>query len=238
MTKIFTSLTFKNSFLNKFCLAIAFSAVFLGSCKKETPVETAFTAVSVFNASPTFSTYDVYLNESKANAAALPFGGGLNYTKIAPGSYNIKFTTSGRPESLLTKSITLLQNTYFSYFLINRSSGLDGLLLTDDLSATSTTNAFVRFINLSPDAPALDLVINGGATVTTNKLFKEASTYTSLTAGTFTFDVKDKATGNVIASLPGSVLAAGFHYTIIARGLIAPANSNEHPITAQLYKQQ
>ncbi|TCC93900.1 DUF4397 domain-containing protein [Pedobacter frigiditerrae] len=239
MTKNFTSITSKKSFLNKFYLAIVlFSAISFSSCKKDTPVETAFTAVSVFNASPTFSTYDVYLNDSKANAAALPFGGGLNYAKVSPGTYNIKFTTSGRPESLLTKSITLLQNTYFSYFLINRPTGLDGLLLTDDLSATSSTNAFVRFINLSPDAPALDLVINAGATITTNKLFKEASTYTSLTAGTFTFDIKDKATGNVLASLPGSVIAAGFHYTIIARGLVTPANSNEHPFSAQLFKQQ
>ncbi|RZJ15316.1 MAG: DUF4397 domain-containing protein, partial [Acinetobacter sp.] len=234
-----TSITFKQSVLNRLGLAIVlFSAISLSSCKKETPVETAFTAISVFNASPTFSTYDVYLNDSKANAAALPFGGRLNYAKLTPGTYNIKFTTSGRAESLLTKSITLPQNAYFSYFLINRPTGLDGLLLTDDVSATSTTNSFVRFINLSPDAPALDLVINGGATVTTNKLFKEASTFTSLTAGTFTFDVKDKATGNVIASLPGSVLTAGFHYTIIARGLITPANSNEHPFTAQLYKHQ
>jgi hypothetical protein len=239
MTKNFTSITFQKSFLHKFCLAILLvSAISFSSCKKETSVETAFTAVSIFNASPAFSTYDVYLNDSKANTAALPFGGGLNYAKIIPGTYNIKFTTSGRTESLLTKSISLLQNSYFTYFLINRPNSLDGILLTDDLSATSTTNAFVRFINLSPDAPALDLVINGGATIATNKLFKEASTYTSLAAGTFTFDVKDKATGNVIASLPGSILAAGFHYTIIARGLITPANSNEHLFSAQLYKQQ
>lgn len=230
MTKNFTSIT---------SLIFLFCAIIFSSCKKGTTAETNTTsALAVFNASPSLATYDAYLNDSKVNSAALPFGGGINYTKITPGTYNIKFTTSGRTESLLTKSITLIPNGIFTYFLINRSTGLDGLLLTDDLSATSATNAFVRFINLSPDAPALDLVINNGATITTNKLFKEASTYTSVTAGTFTFDVKDKATGNIVASLPGSVLAAGFHYTIIARGLMTPANSNEHPFSAQMYKQQ
>jgi len=234
MTKFFTCIP-----INKFyVIALLFSLALISSCEKGAPAEAPMAAVSIFNASPTLSTYDVYVNDTKVNSAALPFGGAVSYNNLNPGTYNIKFTTSGRPESVLTKSTTLIQNTYFSYFLINRSSNLDGLLITDDLSAISTTNTFVRFINLSPDAPALDVVINGGATVTTNKLFKEASTFTSLVAGTFTFDIKDKTSGTVLASLPGSVLAAGSHYTIIARGLITPANSNEHPFSAQLYKQQ
>ncbi len=206
----------------------------LGSCKKETTDTTPYAALSIFNASPTYATYDFYLNDGKLNSVAIPFGGGASYKQYTAGTYNLKLTTAGRPESLVTKSVALSQNTYYSYFVVNRTASLDGMLITDDVSATSTTNAFVRFINLSPDSPAQDLSVTGSTSLVTNKTYKTASAFVPITAGTYSFDVKDNSTGAVKTTLAGVSLVANGKYTIISRGLLTPLSGVEHPLSIQV----
>lgn len=203
------------------------------SCKKDAANTTNVTALSIVNASPTLSTYDVYLSDVKINSAALPFGGTIKYGQYASGSQTIKFTTAGRSESLLTKSISLTPNVYQSYYLIDRPGSLDGLLVTDDLSATSTDKAFIRFINLSPDAPALDLSITSGNSLITGKAYKTASAFTTITAGTYSFDLKDGG-GTVKTTLADAALTAGRYYTIISSGFVTPASSSEHALGIQV----
>ncbi|MFI5451613.1 DUF4397 domain-containing protein [Pedobacter sp. UC225_61] len=216
---------------------ILISLTTLISCKKTTIESSNLVAFSVVNASPTFATYDVYLNDGKLNSVALPFGGSTKYGQYTAGTQNIKFTTSGRSESLLTKSISLTPNIYQTFYLIDRPGSLDGLLVTDDVSANSNDKAFIRFINLSPDAPALDLTVTNGTSLITGKAYKAASPFTTLASGTYSFDLKDGA-GSVKATLPNAVLTAGKYYTIISRGLINPANSLEHPLSIQVILHQ
>jgi hypothetical protein len=230
--KKFYAATFKRTQILVQSALLVFTIIALSSCKKQQVDTSTYAAITFFNASPSFSTYDIYLNDSRINSTAIPFGGAISYSQRVSGNYTVKYTISGRPESALTKSISLSPNTYYSYFLINTSSNLDGLLVTDDLSATSTTNAYVRFINLSPDSPAQDLVINGGATITTSKAYKAVSTYSSLAAGKYTFDIKETG-GAVKASLTDVTLSAGAYYTIISKGLKTPG-SLDQPLGAQL----
>jgi hypothetical protein len=207
------------------------------SCKKSTDENPEVANFSVVNASPTLSTYDVYLGDLKISTAALPFGGSIKYGQSLAGNQSIKFTTAGRSESLLTKSISLIQNAFQTYYLIDKPGSLDGLLVADDLSATSTDKAFIRFINLSPDAPALDLSITNGNSLITNKAYKATSGFITITAGTYSFDLKDSG-GAVKTTVSDNVLVAGAHYTIISRGLINPANSSEHPLGIQVILHQ
>lgn len=232
MKKFYAAALKKTNMLAKSALLV-FAVIAISSCKKQETDTNTYAVISFFNASPSFSTYDIYVNDTQANGTAIPFGGAISYAQRVSGTYTVKYTISGRAESVLTKSISLSPNTYYTYFLINKTSELDALLVTDDLSATSTTNAFVRFINLSPDSPAQDLAINGGATITTNKAYKATSAFAPLAAGKYTFNVKETTGGTVKASLTDVTLAAGTYYTIISRGLNNPGNL-EQPLTAQL----
>ena len=61
-------------------------------------------------------------------------------------------------------------------YLINKPARMDVYTIGDDLSAPATDKAYIRFINLSPDAPALDLAKTSATTMLiTNKAFKNAS---------------------------------------------------------------
>lgn len=232
MKKFYAAALNKTNRLAKSALLIV-AIIAISSCKKQETDTNSYSAITFFNASPSFATYDIYVNDAKANSTAIPFGGAIAYAQLVSGTYNIKYTISGRPESLLTKSISLSPSVYYSYFLINQSANLDALLVTDDFSATSTTNAYVRFINLSPDSPAQDLVVNGGATITTNKAYKATSAFSPLAAGKYSFDIKETSGATVKAALTDVTLTAGTYYTIISRGLKNPG-SLEQPLTAQL----
>lgn len=222
------------SLIVKILIAFTVCLVFLNSCKKEETDTTPYTAVAIYNASPTASTYDVYLGSTRLNNAALPLGGGVAYSQQVAGSYDVKFTVSGRSESLYTKTVNLSQNNYHSFYLIGRPNAFDGIFITDDLTATSTTNAFVRFVNLSPDAPALALAIKGGAAIATSQTYKGVSSYVQVAAGTYSLDVKDNLTAVVKTTLTGVNLVANGHYTVFANGLITPTSASEIALGAQI----
>jgi len=209
--------------------------VILSSCGKTDTTDTTISYLRVTNTSPALATYNVYLNGSPINSAALPYAGSLGYTSRAAETYTLKFTTGSSAESLLTKDVVLSQNTSYSFYLINKPGQLDGLLIGDDLSVPSANKAYIRFINLSPDAPALDLTKSATTTsYVTNKPFKTYSGFVAVDAGTYSLDVKDTSTGSVKTTKTDAAFAAGYHYDIICGGLMAPANDTERALNLQV----
>jgi hypothetical protein len=228
----------QSTLLKKSFLHIALTATFvvgllgLNSCKKEEVDNTPYSGISIVNAAPTVATYDVYLGDTRLNNAALPAGGGVAYTKQVAGSYDLKFTVAGRFESIFTKNISLPQNIYQSYFLLGKPAAFEGLLINDPEMEASTTNAYVRFINVSPDAPAFDLAIVSGATLATNKGYKAYSTFVPVAKGTYTFNVLQAGTTTVKAVSESVNLLANGYYTIMAKGLVAPTpGTSEIPLS-------
>jgi len=227
--KNFTPLSLK--FIPLFIFIVSIS---LTSCKKD-ETDTTISYLRVINASPSLATYNTYFNGTLLNSAALPFAGSVSYSSYTPGSYPLKFTTASSAESLLTKNITLGVNTYYSTYLINKPAALDIYTISDDLSITATDKAYVRFINLSPDAPALDLAkTSSTSSLATNKVYKAASTFTTVDAGTYTLDAKENSTGTVKATSASTTFLAGYHYDVICGGLVTPANDTERPLSLQV----
>ncbi|MDQ7948261.1 MAG: DUF4397 domain-containing protein [Pedobacter sp.] len=203
-----------------------------GACKKVEKDNNVYGAIAIVNAAPTVATYDFYLNGSKTNSVPIPAGGAMPYSQKVTGNYDLKFTISGRTESLFAKNITIAPNAYQTYYLVGRPATLDGFMIIDDRSQVSTTQAFVRFVNASPDAPALDLY-QGTIAFATNKAFKAYGGYVAINAGSYTFDIKETANGSVKATTENYAFLAGGYYTIMAKGLIAPAAGGiELPLSA------
>lgn len=203
----------------------------LSACQKGTTDDTVRGAFTLYNASPTAATYDVYLNDTKMNSAALPLGGNLLYTEHTAGNYTLKFTVAGRAESVFTKEITVPGYTYSSIFLIGKPSAFDLYTVTDDLSNTSTTSAFVRFINVSPDAGTLDLFSKTTA-IASGVAYKNATKFVAVDAGSHTFDVKQSGTTKV--STASMNLVAGYKYTVLVRGMLTPLASDDVGLGVQV----
>lgn len=216
-----------------FTCALLLSMVALSSCKKggNNSIPDA-SYIRFINASPTLGTYNIYFDDKMINTAAIPFGGTVSYLPYVAGNHTVKYTTASNVQALLTKPITLTANKVHSLYLIDKNDKMDALLVIDDASVTSTTKAFVKFINLSPDAPALSLDINGGASLFNNKTYKSGTEFVQVEPKTYSFDIKDSATGQVKTTLTDIQFAAGRYYTIISRGMLSPG-ANDQSFSAQ-----
>lgn len=221
--------------LSRYSLLMLIISIGLISCKKTDSVDATLSNLRVINVSPALATYNTYLNGIALNTAALPFAGSTAYTTRTSGGYSLKFTTASSTESVLTKAISLNTSAYQSFYLINKPAALDLFTLTDDLSLPSTDKAYIRFINLSPDAPAMDLAKTGStSSYSTGKAYKTASGFIVVDPGTFTLDLKETSSGTVKAVSESSSFAAGYHYDVIAGGLVSPANDTERPLSLRI----
>lgn len=183
---------------------------------------------SVYNLSPSYATYDIYYNQSKQNTASIPFGGGINYKQLVQGEYELKFTTATYPDDMKYKKTGLAigDNVFSSFYLCGTEGNLDGLWLTDSFgSATAADKSYIRFVNLSPDAPTLDLRLKDSTTVIfSNKGYKEYSEFIPVKTGVTTYEIVDHNSGTVLSTLEPKTLHDRYFYTIVAGGKIAPTD--------------
>ncbi|ACU04655.1 MULTISPECIES: DUF4397 domain-containing protein [Pedobacter] len=231
-------LSLKFAKLTAFSIAAA-STLLLNSCSKDPDPVQDVSFLAITNASPTLASYNVYIGANQANrSGALGFGSNVAYAQCAVGSNSVKFTTTSNTESVITKAVNVEANTANSLFLIGKAGQLDYLVLKDQLGSVSSDKTFIRFINLSPDAPALDLAVKDGNTLIADKAYKASSSFTEFEAKTYVLVVKDKATGTTLKrELASTEFKAGRSYTIIAAGLVAPANT-EQAFTTQIITNQ
>ncbi|RZJ83975.1 MAG: DUF4397 domain-containing protein, partial [Chryseobacterium sp.] len=144
----------------------------------------------------------------------------LNYVEAFLGKRAVKVTTASAAATLIDKQIDLTQSTYYSLFLINKSQSADVLLIKDEFLAKNLERVQVRFINLSPDAPAYNLEIQNDTTTFNDRTFKSATAFKYIADKTkATLLLKDKATGQVLVTLSDVELKKGFIYSVWAKGL-------------------
>ena len=116
---------------------------------------------------------------------------------------------------------------------IDSVASIEPLVLADDLSSPAAGKAHVRFVHLSPDAPAVDIgLAGGGAVVFGNVSFKGFEGFTPLDAGTYDLEVRLAGTNTVVLPLSGITLDDGKIYTVFAKGFLA--GSNEQELGAEL----
>lgn len=208
-------------------LAIAFFATItvLTSCKNTYEPQPDLGYLTVYNMSPTLSTYDIYIDSKKSNSVPIPFYGGVKYGQFLAGDHEVKFTEAGNAQSLFTKSNVNLSNQEFNtFFLIGTTGNLESLILKDEFGIPESGKAYVRFINLSPDAPSVDFALKDSTTLASNKNYKDYSGFVALNVGIANFEVKNHNTGAVMTSLTTPKLQERFYYTLVVGGKVNAGN--------------
>ncbi len=206
--------------LSVFTLVVAVVALTtLSSCEKE---ETkTYANVLVTHASPDAPGVDLLVDGSKQNSSALGFPANTGYLKVESGSRNIKVNVTGTSTTVINADLNLAADNNYSVFAVDSVSKISAVVLTDDLTAPAAGKAHVRFVHLSPNAPAVDVAVaSSGAVVFGNKAFKEYTAFTPLDAGNYNLDVRVAGTSTVALTLPTITLEAGKIYTVFAKGFL------------------
>jgi len=209
--------------------AVCLLSLLLTSCVKQNKIVPPPTALLSFTqASPDEPAIDFYLDNGKVNPLPLNFGDHSDYFNAYVGARTAYFNNYDTKSTILAAPITLNQGTAYSMFLVNKATMPEVLLITDTLNKPESLHASIRFINLSPDAAAVDLALEGGSVLVTNKAFKEVSSFVSIPAKTDnTFVVREKGTGNVLATLAHVDMADGTLYTIWFHGLAGGTSTTD-----------
>ncbi|MDY6797074.1 MAG: DUF4397 domain-containing protein [Actinomycetota bacterium] len=181
--------------------------------------------VRVAHASPDAPAVDVWVNGQVA-ISNLAFADVTDYLLLPAGDYNFQVTPTGATTPVVIDAdVTLDKNVAYTVaargYLTPPPGGdpINASVFIDDNDDPDSGMAKVNFIHLSPDAPAVDVSVQGGPLLFSDIEFKEQSTYVEVDDGTYTLEVSVFPAGPVVLTVPDVDLDDETVYTIFAEGL-------------------
>ena len=196
-----------------------------------TPMSAVTTTANlrVAHLSPNTPNVDVVL-DGRTVLVNVPFKAVSAYLKVPTGPHDISVFVAGTTTNpaIQVKGITLEAKNY-TVGAIGLLSGagtqaLKAQVYVDDLSVNAT-KARVRVIHASPDAPNVDVAVQGGgAIVVTNLAYPTATTtYLELAAGVAALEIRATDSSAAVFKFNTPALESGKVYTVFAVGRLGTA---------------
>lgn len=197
------------------------------------PIPVAY--VSIYHASPNVPEVDVYVDERPVNS--LEFTDYTGYLNFYTGDRHFEVNPFNANNTLIDTTVTLVDGGFYSMFIVNNLSNVEVLTVRDSASAPAEGKAKIRFINLSPDATALDVTLNDGSDpMFTNQLFKAPSDFTEVDAEEYSFAVNATGGSDELISTSDIQIHPGRFYTVIARGFVNPPAGNDNTLSVEVIR--
>ena len=185
--------------------------------RKEKPMPSY---IRVFHASPNAPAVDIYANDDLLTE-------NLAYKEISPyipvdsANYNIKvYPTGTMTDPVIDTDVFIPKNIVFNVAAVGTLPDISLLPIPEPSVAQDSGNACVRFVHLSPNAPAVDITLDNGSVVFSNIAYQGIANYVCIPAGTYTFKVSPAGSSDVVLTVPDVKLDANIYYTIYAVGLL------------------
>lgn len=205
-------------------LAVSIAAFTFVGCddEEETPMQPvpSNSSTMVIHTSPDAPGVDILVDNAVAGTN-LTYFQNTPYLILPSGTRNIKVNVTGTTTTVIEGNINFVKDKSYSIFAVNSVANIEPLVLEDNLAAPASGKAHVRFIHLSPDAPAVDITLADGTVVFGNISFKGFTAFTPLDAGTYNLQVRLAGTSTVVLDLGNITLTSGEIYTAYARGFVA-----------------
>ncbi|HEX2945073.1 MAG TPA: DUF4397 domain-containing protein [Clostridia bacterium] len=185
-----------------------------------TSTRQTYSYVRLFNASPNLEPVDVYANAALV-ASGVAYKGFTEYFQILPGTYGITVFPAGTTgPALLDTQVEIPARSIMTAALTGLSPSISIRTYFETVIQIPAGRLYLRFANLSPDSPGMDLLANG------QRLFEGvsygmATNYTPVAAGMYVFNIMQSNTGTRLLYVPNITLGAGRFYTIYAVGQIS-----------------
>jgi hypothetical protein len=216
------------------CLVAIVSACMNDDADAITDVPIAF--VSLYHGSPNAPDLDIEVDNRQINAYPFEYTDYTGYLRFYTGQRNLKFGPYSASNIVIDSTVTLEANKAYSIFVVDEYNQAGIVLLNDNAPTPASGMAKFRVINLSPDAPEVELAEQGKTTALAEALaFKEASDFMDIDAKEFDLQVRASANPDeILLNLPDINLQPGYYYTIIIRGYATPPEGNTNVLSAQI----
>jgi hypothetical protein len=183
--------------------------------------------VRVAHLSPDAPNVDVYVNGEPVSALTnVPFGTVSPYLPLPEGTQNVQvFAAGDTSEPVIGADVELAGGMAYTVGAVGlvEDGSLTAQVYEDDLSAPAEGNAKLRAVHAVPDAPAVDIVPEGGEALVEGLEFPNASPYAEVPAGDYTINVNAAGTDDTLLSAAASPAAGGV-YSAFAIGSAEAGN--------------
>jgi len=204
----------------------------------DTAVASGSVRLRVVHAAPMAPRVDVYLTAPGAElSGAAPvgtfsFGENLGPVEVPASSYQIRVTAAGNAAAVVFDSGTVDLASASSLLIAavqNTTTGAAPIsLVVQNGSGTSqildvATPAALRVVHASPDAPAVDVVVNDNfsSPLVSDLSFPEFTPFVNVAPATYNVKVTDSATQTLVPIDASVSPKAGISYSVLAVGTLA-----------------
>jgi len=188
------------------------------SCKKSDSLYPKNVSINIINAVINSSAFKFNFSEREVNylnvSEQVPFGTNRFYYSVSGIVKMEVISVSDQNKIILSKALTLDKDSY-SLFLTGTSPNIDTVLISDKLpfirtdvskplSSDSVVN--IRFVNLSPNSPALKVKIrNNSENEVENLKYKDVGDWKSYpnkanAATNYVFEIRDASTDTILST--------------------------------------
>ena len=173
--------------------------------------------IRFLNAATNGEPVDIYVN-NKLVVSRLEYGGYTGYFRSLPGTYRVVvYRSNNRNTPLVNTNLTFSGNMVYTAAIIGTPAFNSIQLVESRTRYLSDNVSYLRFANFSPNAPALDVYIDGRLIIS-DVTYKEVSNYISLIPGTHIIILKIAGTNIIVFDEPQVQLKSGQSYTAFILG--------------------
>lgn len=174
--------------------------------------------VRVVHMAPGAPNVDVAVDDHRA-FANLAFKAATDYAPVPAGRRNVKVTPANAAQPVvIDANLDLQAGARYTVVATGEGSGIQALVLNDNIDAPPAGQAKVRLVHASPDAPAVDVAAQGGPVLFRNVAFRGVGDYANVPAGTYTLEVRPTGQTTAVLTVPNVALSSGQNVTIFAAG--------------------
>lgn len=157
--------------------------------------------VRVFHAAPQAPNVDVYVNDQMV-FSNLAFGDFTRYVYLDEGEYNVSVYLAGQKDRpVINQMVDVPSQQIFTIAATGNLDNLGLLVIPDKVSKSPSQNySSVRVIHLSPNAPGVDILVDGD-TLFEDISFGEGTDYVDLNSGTYNINAVLNSDKSVVLPL-------------------------------------
>ena len=157
--------------------------------------------IRLFHAAPGAPEVDIYANGRQV-AKRLAYGQFTDYISLATGTYTIEAFPVGLTVSPILRINLPVENKVYTLALIGILPRIGILPIVDEFVAVTPGSANIRFVNLSPNAPSLNLALRGGSNLITDISYTEVSDYIPIRPGNYNMVVTTATSPTIVTAVP------------------------------------
>lgn len=188
---------------------------------KDTKIRQAkFSFIRFLHTSPNAPNLDIYIDDKKA-VSNLIYGSLAGYAALQADLHKIDTYLAGQTTNpILSTTTTLIGDNFTTMAITGVLPNLQYRVYKDRSESIPNNESYIRFVHLSSNAPAVDIVTEAGETLFSTITFGRTEQYKRINPGIYKLNVRASGTPNVILGLPQLTFEGGKAYTLYAMGVI------------------